>query len=137
MFNNYTPRPNNDLLRVYGFIEDDNKKNNVPLRISLELDDPDYDLKVSELNKANIMSFDYPYNNNDMFVEAGNIPMNMIGFLRIKHFTPQDGHRENKFLPPPDKKMSDENEMKVLKDLKKIILDALARYPTTFEVSFS
>jgi hypothetical protein len=57
IFNNYTPRSNGDLLRLYGFIEKEENPNNKWILPSLEISsgDENYSLKLELLQKNDLI----------------------------------------------------------------------------------
>lgn len=86
----------------------------------------------------------YPYSDapTGLFVSKKGAPLHVISYLRVKYWEPNqselDIFYDEGIVPAvsPLKKISDENEIKVIRELVKSIETALGRYPTVYKVCF-
>lgn len=133
VFNNYDPRPNNNLLQLYGFVEQDNRQNDVKLNIQLKKDKY-IKFKQQFLEQWNLWDHPYPYSNILRIGDSNTISSTLLAFLRVKHFSspvPMAEFKQQLLGMNPFTEVSKENERNALIDLLDVCQKTLNNYPTT------
>jgi len=140
IFINRGPRSNNDLLRLYGYILNNNEANIAFINANLKKTDPYYKIKESILNQHNLWSPPFPYGDasNGLWVKK-QIPLHVVAYFRILFWRPttrqlKDFDDSGK-IPSlnPNKLIDDENEKQAIQELVKAIEDAINKYPESFK----
>jgi len=125
IFISYGPRPNADLLLLYGFALDRNPFNSVDLRVGATADDPLFERKkaFAEAAGRDVSASAFP-------LYADRYPDELVQFLRMACATPS--HLGGKALENPENYvdvLSLDNELEVLNTIREACAAALAGYP--------
>lgn len=122
VFVTYGPKPNRELLLLYGFVVDRNPYDSVEITVSLREDDPCYERKLEFLSESNVK----PRTKFPLYRDR--YPMELVEFLRFCVAT------ENE-LDTADfgEFVSTENENLVANAVVDACKSALTNYPTTIE----
>jgi len=136
VYNNYVPRPNNDLLRTYGFVLKNNNLNHVKLNASLG--DPvttkHFTEKEEFLIDNNKLSNPYPYSSELYIEDNGKVSEQLIYLLRVKHFDAVVNFKAALKRINPLEKLEDKHaEMKVLDEIISLCEETLASYSSNSE----
>lgn len=122
VFVTYGPKPNADLLLLYGFVSDGNPYDSVELNVSLSEEDPLYDEKLDYLNQSGVEeTASFP-------LYRDRYPMEMVEFLRFCFATEEEFETADfgSFI-------SEQNETLVARAIVSGCQDALDKYPQTRE----
>jgi len=129
-------RGNLHLFMTYGFM---NSMNEIPSRMGIKLswkpNDKYLDYKQKAVKHFRGNPFKYPLNEIDYHLTESSISSPTLAFFRLKHYQPTQEELQNEVFPDFFKRISQENERLVYKDLGRILQKSLDRLPYIRESS--
>jgi hypothetical protein len=126
VFFNYSPRSNCDLLRLYGFVLENNT---IPIQVPVDVilkDVPYLEIKFEMLTRSGLNYLPYPYTDQSHFITRDGVSPKLVHTLAVKFYNLSEDEIDNiSLIPQPDSLPF--NKQQIKQELTKLVKEKLKK----------